>query len=104
MKKQRAVGMTVWTMILAVVAGTAVLQTALSAPAPVPAVVGDWSGAVITFKDPNLHFESESIGGVYDGKISKDNSEIAGEWKQSGVTAPLTFKRAAKNGSKDVRK
>ena len=52
--------------------------------------------SMITFKDPSLHFESERIGGIYDGKINKDNSEIAGEWKQSGVTAPLTFKRAEK--------
>lgn len=135
MKKKQAARMAVRMMTLAVVAGTAVLRAALGAPAPVPAVVGDWNGAVsagnsslrvvlhvsqdkggnliatldspdqsasgiaitsITFKDPNLHFESESIGGTYDGKINKDNAEIAGEWKQNGVTAPLTFKRAEK--------
>lgn len=131
MKKQQAVRMATWMMILAVVAGAVVLQTALGVPAP--GVIGDWNGAVsagnsslhvvlhisqdkggnltgtldspdqgvngivistITFKDPSLHFESESIGGIYDGKVNKDNSEIAGEWKQNGVTAPLTFKRA----------
>ena len=54
-----------------------------------------WEGGQ-TFKELSLHFESESIGGIYDGKINKDNSEIAGEWKQSGVTAPLTFKGAEK--------
>lgn len=135
MKKQETVRMAVWTMILAVAVGTVVLRTALGAPAPVPAVVGDWNGAVttgngslrvvlhvsqdkggslagtldspdqgargiavstITFKDPSLHFESGSIGGVYDGKINKDSSEIAGEWKQNGATVPLTFKRVEK--------
>ena len=135
MKKQKAVRMAVGTMILAVVVGMVVLRAALGAPGPVPAVVGDWNGAVsagnsslrvvlhvsqdkggnltgtldspdqgasgiaistITFKDPSLHFESESIGGIYDGRINKDNSEIAGEWKQNGVTPPSTFKRAAK--------
>lgn len=52
--------------------------------------------STITFKDPSLHFESERIGGIYDGKINKDNWEIAGEWKQNGVTAPLAFKRGEK--------
>ena len=46
MKKQEAVRMAVWTMILAVVVGTVVLRTALGAPTPVQAVVGDWNGAV----------------------------------------------------------
>ena len=57
------------------------------------------NGIVITtatFTDPNVHFEILSITGVFDGKISKDNSEIAGDWKQAGQSLPLTLKRAAK--------
>ena len=50
----------------------------------------------ITFKEPDFHFEVEQIGGSYDGKINKDNSEIAGEWRQGGAALPLTFQRASK--------
>ncbi len=47
----------------------------------------------ITYKEPELHFESEPIKGSYDGKMNKDNEEIVGEWKQGGGTLPLAFKR-----------
>lgn len=47
----------------------------------------------VTYKDPDLHLEIESIGGAFDGKMSKDNCEVPGEWKQGGGSAPLTFKR-----------
>ena len=50
----------------------------------------------VTFAAPDVHFEIASISGVYDGKISKDNSEIAGSWKQAGQGLQLTLKRAAK--------
>ena len=40
-----------------------------------------------------VHLETQSVGGVFDGKISADGSEIAGEWKQNGNTLPLIFKR-----------
>jgi len=50
----------------------------------------------ISFKSPDLHFEIQRIGGSYDGKINKDNTEIAGDWKQGGGSFPLTLKRAAK--------
>ncbi|MGD0920820.1 MAG: hypothetical protein ABSA70_03530 [Terriglobia bacterium] len=45
----------------------------------------------ITYEEPALHFESEPIKGTYDGKMNKENSEIAGEWKQGGTTLPLVF-------------
>src|SRR5580692_142985 len=32
--------------------------------------------STVSFKDPDLHFEIEKIGGSFDGKINKDNSEI----------------------------
>jgi hypothetical protein len=50
----------------------------------------------ITYKQPDLHFEIESIGGSYDGKMDKDNSKIVGDWKQGGASLPLTLKRVPK--------
>jgi hypothetical protein len=47
----------------------------------------------ITYKEPALHFESEPIKGSYDGKMNKDNTEIAGDWSQAGATLSLVFKR-----------
>ena len=47
----------------------------------------------ITYKEPALHFESEPIHGSYDGKMNKENTEIAGNWSQGGETLPLVFKR-----------
>jgi len=52
--------------------------------------------STINFKQPDLHFEIQRMGASYDGKINKDNSEIAGQWKQGGASLPLTFKRATK--------
>jgi hypothetical protein len=48
----------------------------------------------ISYKEPNLHFELGNFGASYDGTMNKDNSEIAGTWKQSGTSLPLSFKRA----------
>ncbi len=47
----------------------------------------------ITYKEPTLHFESNSIQGSYDGTMNKDNSEIAGTWKQGGAGLNLILKR-----------
>jgi hypothetical protein len=33
------------------------------------------------------------MGCSYDGKISKDNLEIAGQWKQGGGALQLSLKR-----------
>lgn len=46
-------------------------------------------------RDSDVHLEMQSIGGIFDGKFSADGSEIAGDWKQAGVTNPLVFKRLA---------
>jgi len=48
----------------------------------------------ITFKDPDLSFESSAIGGSYQGTMNKERSEIAGTWSQGGGSLPLKFKRA----------
>lgn len=50
----------------------------------------------VTYKEPDLNFTIESIGSTFAGKMNKENSEIAGEWKQSGMTLPLVLKRASK--------
>ena len=48
----------------------------------------------IEFKDPALHFEITAIGGIYDGSLNKDKSEIAGHWKQSGQDLELNLTRS----------
>jgi hypothetical protein len=50
----------------------------------------------MTMKDRALHFEMNLIGAIYDGRVSSDGAEIAGDWKQSGVSYPLTLKRVVK--------
>lgn len=53
----------------------------------------------ITYKEPALHFEIEKFGAGYDGTMNKENSEIAGNWKQGSASLPLTFKRAQHQNS-----
>jgi pimeloyl-ACP methyl ester carboxylesterase len=50
----------------------------------------------VTFKDGELRFELKRIKGSFEGKLSKDGSELVGKWKQSGLSFPLTFKRELK--------
>jgi hypothetical protein len=47
----------------------------------------------VTYKEPDLHFTIERFGSTYDGKMNLGNSEITGEWKQSGISLPLVLKR-----------
>jgi uncharacterized protein len=59
----------------------------------------DTAGAAIdfvTYKEPDLHFAIERFGSTFDGKMNPDNSEITGQWKQSGLSLPLVFKRRSK--------
>lgn len=49
--------------------------------------------STITYKEPDLHFESDAVKGSYDGKMNKETGEIAGDWSQGGATLPLVFKR-----------
>jgi hypothetical protein len=54
------------------------------------------SGALITainYKEPTLHFESNSGQISYDGTMNKENSEIAGTWKQGASSLRLTLKK-----------
>jgi uncharacterized protein len=41
----------------------------------------------------SVHFELKSIGGIYDGTMNAEATEIVGTWKQSGLQLPLTLKR-----------
>jgi hypothetical protein len=49
----------------------------------------------ITYKAHVLHFESASNLSSYDGTLNKDDSEIAGTWKQGGTPLSLTLKRTS---------
>lgn len=50
----------------------------------------------ITYTEPALHFEIPKMGAGYDGTMNKDNSGIAGNWKQGGGSLSLNFKRVGK--------
>jgi hypothetical protein len=55
------------------------------------------SGALITainYKEPALHFENTSGQVSYDGTMNKENSEIAGTWKQGAAALNLTLKKS----------
>jgi CubicO group peptidase (beta-lactamase class C family) len=46
----------------------------------------------ISFDGAALRFELKIVGGVYEGALSKDGTEITGTWTQTGVPAqPLNF-------------
>ena len=47
----------------------------------------------ITYKEPTLHFESNSNQSLYDGTMNKDNLEITGTWQQGGASLNLILKR-----------
>ena len=54
------------------------------------------SGALITainYKEPALHFESNSGQISYDGTMNKENSEIVGTWKQGASPLRLALKK-----------
>ena len=54
------------------------------------------SGALITainYREPALHFESNSGHISYDGTMNKENSEIVGTWKQGASPLRLTLKK-----------
>jgi len=50
----------------------------------------------ISLKDGAVHFEMKRLQVVFDGTLNKENSEIAGQFKQGEATYPLTLKRVAK--------
>lgn len=52
----------------------------------------------ISVNEGAVRFEMKANQAVFEGKLTKDNSEIEGEWKQ-GQTFPLVFKRAGQTGA-----
>ena len=57
----------------------------------------------VTEKAGVVHLEIASVGGEFDGKMSADGSEIAGEWRQSGSKLPLVYKRMSSPAKKTQR-
>jgi len=50
----------------------------------------------VTFNEAAFRFEIKGVGGVYEGTLSKDGSQITGTWTQTGVpTQPLNFTRSS---------
>jgi len=47
----------------------------------------------VMVKDNDLYMEINSLGGIFEGKISSDFLTIEGQWKQSGQILPLIVKR-----------
>lgn len=52
--------------------------------------------SALNFQEGALHFEIGLIGASFDGKADAAGTAISGNWKQSGVSLPLTFKRPEK--------
>lgn len=46
----------------------------------------------ITVKENAVRFEIKAVGGIFEGKLNADRTELAGNWMQGGATLPLTFK------------
>jgi hypothetical protein len=49
----------------------------------------------ITYKAHILHFESTPNLSSFDGTLNKEDTEIAGTWKQGGTPLTLTLKRTS---------
>jgi len=47
----------------------------------------------ISYQEPALHFEINTMQASYDGTMNKDNSQITGTWKQGGAPLSLILKR-----------
>lgn len=53
-----------------------------------------------TLNGDAIRFEVTRIGGVYEGVLNKERTEMAGTWTQRGVpTQPLTLKRSANSAA-----
>ncbi len=47
----------------------------------------------ITLSSASVRFEMKSLGGLYEGQLAKDDTQIEGKWMQGGETFPLILKR-----------
>ncbi len=50
----------------------------------------------VSFEGGKARFELRSVGGRYEGTLSKDGSELSGVWKQGDISLPLFLKRTEK--------
>lgn len=53
----------------------------------------------IDVTENSIRFTMKSLGAAYEGKFSKDGSQIEGEFRQLGNALPLTFKRVGLSGA-----
>ena len=53
----------------------------------------------IDVTENSIRFVMKSLDAAYEGKFSKDGSQIEGEFKQAGNAFPLTFKRVGMSGA-----
>ena len=58
----------------------------------------------VSVTDNNFRFEMKSLAAVYEGKLTKDGSQIEGEFKQQGQAFPLIFKRTGQTATKSLLK
>ena len=47
----------------------------------------------VSEKKGQVHMEVASVGGLFEGELSPDGSEIVGHWSQNGARLPLVYKR-----------
>src|SRR4051794_14983468 len=45
----------------------------------------------VTIKDGAVHLYSNKVAAGFDGRLSKDGSQIAGQWKQGGAALTTTL-------------
>ena len=57
----------------------------------------------VTFADGHVKLVSAAVGGEFEGDMSEDGSQIVGEWRQGGVTLPLTLERTEEEIATPVR-
>ena len=50
----------------------------------------------MTLNGDALRFEMKEIGGLYEGTLNKDRSELSGTWRQGDNSLPLNLKRVEK--------
>ena len=48
----------------------------------------------VTIKDGAVHMQSDKLSASYDGQLSKDGSQIAGQWKQGPASLTLTLQKS----------
>jgi hypothetical protein len=58
----------------------------------------------ITVTGDTVRLELKSVGGVYEGALNKDRSEMSGKFTQGGASLPLVFKAGAPSQSSAATK